>query len=169
MEIVYLISIEELKEFGFMHGNVEDSMIAPCLNIVQDTHLMPLLGSKLFDRLIQSVIDGDTTTDEAELIGKYIKPVLVRGVDKELVTPLIFQTKNTGVQRLNPDQVVQITQNERSTLIGQYQSYYDAYAKELIRYLSSGKPKDWWDLYKDNCECNEIAPARTQKQTGLYF
>ena len=81
----FLTDIDSIKERGFVNKNVENNIITTTLRRVQDTMLLPILGTTFFKRLLQGVEDSDLTVNETTLLNDYILDFLVACVDYRIV------------------------------------------------------------------------------------
>ncbi len=169
MDNPFLINTETIKENAFLHGNVEDKTISVALRRVQDTMLIGLIGSELFYRLLKGVNDSNLSQKEVTLLEGYIQPVLIAGVDLEIIDVLIFQSKNKGVVKLDDENVTPLTQNERVTITDKYKSYYTTYSNNLIGFLEANKT-DYTEYKKYTTDKkNVIAQSTDSQDLQMYF
>lgn len=164
----FLITTDELKEFGFMDGNVQDELIAPTLRRVQDHLLIGLIGSSLFNYLLNAVNNDSLNANDEILLNDYIKQVLISGVDLKIINPLTYQTKNSGIQYQTNQAVITPSKLDKQELIDEYQQYYDTYAQRLINYLRDNKALyPSYDI--EECTWSAIEPAKEQNTLGIRF
>lgn len=93
----YLIDIASLKELSLTHANVENELIRVVLRRSQDMYIEPILGSALYQRLLQGVEDNDLTANELTLINSYIVIVLVIAVELRISDSVTTEIRNIGV------------------------------------------------------------------------
>ena len=59
MSDVLFIQREDLIRYTLIGGNVDTDKIIPHIKVAQDIHILPILGTKLYEKL-QSDISGST-------------------------------------------------------------------------------------------------------------
>jgi hypothetical protein len=130
-----------------------------------------IIGSSLFDDLLNKVNNQSgtpITTADALLLDKYIAPVLVSGVDMEIIDVLIFKSKNKGVVKLSGEEIVPVTQNERVTLIDKFRNYYTVYVNNLIAFLEKNY-KDYPEYDKCTTDGRNVTPATSERDNSSMF
>jgi hypothetical protein len=135
-----LISTDKLKKRGFIHGNVEDSILRVLIIRVQDTIIEPTIGTLLFKRLILGIDDDDLTADEITLMDDYIVPVMVAGCDHRSVNALTYQLRNKTVGTGSDDTIDAVSESGNVRIKDELKGDLVFYTNRLIGYL------------KDNCE-----------------
>ena len=96
---ILFISVQTIKDRTGLHNNVDDKLINPEILTAQDMFILPALGSALYDRLQDGIMNQDLTNDESALIDTYITPCLVYYVISELPMGLSYQFYNKGLIR----------------------------------------------------------------------
>jgi hypothetical protein len=99
MARVLLISEATLKKNSVINNNVDGMYILPAIEYAQDAGLQPLLGTKLYNKLMDLVADGSiqTETDYKVLLDEYITPYLLNKVTADIQIPLTYKLRNQGV------------------------------------------------------------------------
>jgi len=146
----YLIDIDSLKRLSLIHTNVEVEVIRNVLRRSQDMYIEPVLGSALYERLLQGVEDDDLTADELTLINDYIAMVLSISVELRIADAITTEIRNIGVGIATEQNYLANTSNqmERTKDI----TYKDLtfYRNRLKRYLCENE--DLYPLYEDTNE-----------------
>lgn len=164
MEIVQFMTVDEIKEIGYINENVNEKVVATTLIRVQDVMLKSILGNMFYKRLRQGIIDSDLTPDEVTLIDDYIKPFLVASVEWKIIPHVELEIREKTVGTTN-DSTYQ-TADERQTLKLEDDARRDSdhYKSELKCYLHDNaklfpKFNEWM------CAC---AGNRPEKLGGDY-
>jgi hypothetical protein len=161
-----LISTEKLKKRGYIHGNVEDSLLRTIIIRVQDTIVEPVIGTPLFKRLIAGIIADDLTGDEIALMDNYIVPVMVAGCDYRSVNPITYEIRNKAVGTTRDEHLQPVNTWENQTIKDELKGDVTFYIARLIGYL-----KDNYDLYPEYELCTDnfedLKPANTQIQSNI--
>lgn len=164
----FLIDIYTLKEIGFTNSNVEDNIISTTLRRVQDTMILPILGTEFYKRLLQGVDDDDLTADETTLLNEYIAPCLIAAVDLRIVNHLTYEIRSKTAGTTRDEHMNPVSIPEKNQLTNDLRADYEVYRERLIGYL------------KDNCTtfptyntyvCNyeNIKPDNGETFTGVRF
>ena len=66
--MAHLISTTNLKALSYISSNVDDLLLSTLITRVQDTVLESILGSQLFNRLLEGVDNNDLTADQLKIV-----------------------------------------------------------------------------------------------------
>lgn len=158
-----LISTEKIKKRGYIHGNVEDSLLRTIIQRVQDRMVEPIIGTPLFKRLLTGIDDNDLTANEITLMDNYIVPVMVAGCDYRSVNPITYEIRNKAVGTTRDEHLSPVTESENVRLKDELLSDLKFYQERLIGYLKDNETT--FPLYAtctDNFE--DLKP-----ETGLKY
>ena len=72
MAKVYFLSESTLKQESILQDNVDMKVIAPTIWDVQNFYILPILGTTLYNDLIEKVRTNSLTTIEKGLMDAYI-------------------------------------------------------------------------------------------------
>jgi len=154
-----LISTEKLKKRGYIHQNVEDSILRTLIIRVQDSIVEPILGTTFFKRLIQGIIDDDLTADEIDLMNDYVIPVMVSGCDYRSVNVITYEIRNKAVGSTQDEHLKPVSESENVRLKDDLKADLDLYRNRLIGFL-----KDNCTLFTEYnnwiCSFENIAPIK---------
>lgn len=135
MEIVYFISVNEIKQMGFVNTNVNEDVIGTTLVRVQDIMLKSVLGRPFYQRLREGIINNDLTPNEVTLIDDYIKPFLVPAVEFECIPHIEMEIRAKTVGTTNDATYSTVTESQSLKLEDRLQQYSRHYKEELKCYL----------------------------------
>lgn len=164
----HLINIETIKELGYTNYNVEDNIVSTTITRVQDTMLKPILGTSLFDRLIEGVNDNDLTADEETLLDTWIKPWLIASVDYRVIKHLTYEIRSKTAGTTRDENMNPLTESELNSLRDDLFKDIDVYRLQLIGYLKENC--DLYPTYNDpTCEYGDILPDNGAKRVRIRF
>src|SRR5574344_2154028 len=152
-----LITIDKLKESSILNDNIDDQILMSSLITAQDINVQNILGTKLYFKIQDLVINGDisnkTNIEYQKLITDYIQNYLKFNVLSESVIPLTFKFKSKGVvQNSDPQSgVTPITMKD---------------AQILINYLIKNH-KLFPEYSISNCDPNVLGPANNIYNCGI--
>lgn len=164
----FLIDIATIKEHGYTHGNVGVELIAPTLRRVQDIELKAIIGSSLFNRLLDGVNNDNLNADETELLNTYIKDFLVSACDHKIVNHLIFQLRNSTAGSSKDSFAVPLSSAERTTLLDDLRNDKESYSQALANHLL--EKRDLFPEYKEySGGFDFVAPETNVKVSPISF
>ena len=163
-----LISTDKLKKRGYIHGNVEYSILRTVILRVQDTIVEPIIGTPQFKRLLTGITDSDLTTLEITLMDDYIVPIMVAGCDYRSVNVITYEIRNKGVVTASDTNFKPVTESENVRLKDELRADMDFYISRLIGYLKDNCTL--FPLYNDwTCSHENIRPIKEQNKSTLSF
>ena len=137
--MILLSSAAYIKENTVLHYNVDDGYITPLINSVQDTKVMPILGSALYDEILDQVENNTVTSLNETLIKTYIRPVLKWEVCSKYVQVGTYQLRNKGTGTKSGDGFSPLGQNELFAAKNIFKDNADFYRRKLANYLKANE------------------------------
>lgn len=139
-EITLLISVDILKERTSIHGNLDEKLVVPDIKYAQDSYILPLLGSALFNKLQTIIADGTITSNGANanykaLLDTYIIDAMIYYTFAELQLSVSYQTWNKGVSRKVGENMENPSMSEIIDLYNRYKNRAENYANRAKAYL----------------------------------
>jgi hypothetical protein len=164
----FLIDIATIKKIGFVNKNVDDPIIATTLRRVQDTLILPILGTPFYKRLLAGITDEDLTADEELLLNDYIAPCIIAGVDYRIVNALTYETRSKTVGTSRDEHINPVTIQENLMRTDDLKRDYETYRDSLIGYLKDNETL--FDLYYNFvCSYENIAPDKGLVRNQIRF
>lgn len=129
------ISIQKVKDEGFIQGNVEDKLIKPIIKRVQKSFLKPIIGCKLYDELDTAIENDTLTTIQTNLLSGVISDFLISCIDYRAVNATTYQLRSKGVGKQDSEYHQPIIESEGGVIRTDLKNDMDTFKIELIRYL----------------------------------
>ena len=153
MEAVLLINTDDILFYTNASPNVDSYKINPHILNAQILYIEPILGTDLYDKLLDLVDTNDITeteyADYSTLLSNYIAPSLVFHT-MELYLPLnAFQIADGGVSQFNPSNASYSPLDEIDKISKKYQIIGTKYDSKLNKYL---------------CENSDLFPEYTSNE-----
>ena len=169
MNEILLISEKTLKENGVINNNVDNMYIFPAIHYAQDAGLQPLIGTKLYNRLMDMVEDGTIGNNEdyKYLLDEYITPFLLNKVTAEIQIPLAFKLRNQGVVQQTGENTYVPSLKDMQYETQNYENKANFYSNRLSDYLRANRSK-----YPEYCSIDSCADMPSDSgayKTGLYL
>lgn len=151
MTKVYFISPDGLKSHpSFIQKNIEDSVLAPTILRVQDTMICPIIGQRLFNRLVAGVNDNDLTTAEETLINDYLIDAIIVGCEMGAVVHTTKRIRNKGTGNIQDEAFRPLEDASAGRLTDKLRADFEVYRQRIICYM-----KDNYLLYPEYYESGE--------------
>ena len=135
MANVLFIGETYLKENSNIDENVDVKEIIPSIADAQEMHLLPTLGSALYEDLKTKVDAGTTNAAEDTLISDYIAPMLVKFVQMELSTDLLYKYRDKGVMKKSSENSSAASYTDMRYLMDRWDNKAQFYKQRLVDYL----------------------------------
>ena len=169
MTTIFLISEDYIKTNSGLNDNVWGSYLAPAIREAQDIKLQQILGTNLYQSLLNKVSDGTIKNSDLKpyktLLDDYVQIYLTYQTISDLVPIIGVKLTNLGVMVSNDEHLTNLSQSERELVQTYYAQRAEFYGKRLQEYLKDncnafGELKGNYDM---NPNLNSVA------ETGLWL
>lgn len=169
MARVFLISEAALKKNSVINNNVDGMYLLPAIEYSQDSGLQPIIGTKLYNKLMDLVENGSITgsTDYKYLLDEYITPYLINKVTADIQIPLSFKLRNQGVVQQTDANAYVPSMKDIQYVIQNYENKANFYSNRLSDYLKANRSK-----FPEYCSVDSRADMPSNKDsynTGIYL
>ena len=164
----FLIDIATIKKIGFVNKNVDDPIISTTLRRVQDTLILPILGTLFFKRLLQGITDDDLNANEIDLLNEYIAPCIIAGVDYRIVNALTYETRSKTVGTARDEHINPVTIQENLMRTDDLKRDYETYRESLIGFLQDNRTL-FTEYNNFVCSNENIAPDSGKVRNRVRF
>ena len=162
MTVIFLISIDDLKQLGLIHDNVDTKIIKYSIKTVQDMNIQSALGSPLYREMLRRQDEGDWNTAYRLLNEDYIAPTLAAWVNYRIVAHLNNKITNKTVGSGQDENVTANTVEQNNAYKGMLRKDAEHYTNRLIGFL-----KDNETTYPEYCEDSALyEDVEKQKNKG---
>lgn len=169
MARVFLISTATMKKNSVVNNNVDDMYLLPSIEIAQDAGLQPLLGTKLYNKLMDLVEDSSITgaTEYKYLLDEYITPYLINKATADIIIPLSYKMRNQGVVQQTSEYTYSPSLKDTQYVIQNYENKANFYGNRLSDYLKANRKK-----FPEYCSVDSSADMPSDSgayKTGIYL
>lgn len=130
-----LISLEHIKKYTPINGSVNDDFINPFIYVAQDTYLVQILGTDLYDKIIADSVAETITGIYATIKDNYIPKLLCWKVAFDVYDHLIVHVDNGGLTTRISADTTSPSQRQIEALKDKALSNYNNYTTRLMDYL----------------------------------
>ena len=135
MSQALFVSANRLKRDTAIGGSVDDDLIRPYVYMAQQRWILPVLGTKLYDKLNNEIAAGTTTGNYLTLLEDYVIPSTVQYSFVQLAPFLRLRFVNNAVVIMNSEQSTAATYEDLKPLMDQALDMATFYRERLIDYL----------------------------------
>ena len=129
------ISRDDIIKFTVLNGNIDTDKFIQFIKIAQDIHIQNYLGTKLFNRLNDDIINDDLTQPYSDLLSTYIKPMLIHWAMVEFLPYAAYTVANKGVFKHNSENSSNVEKNEIDFLIAKERDVAQSYTNRFIDFM----------------------------------
>ena len=135
MSQALFVSANRLKRDTAIGGSVDDDLIRPYVFMAQQRWILPVLGTKLYDKITTDIDAGNVSGNYATLLNDYIIPSTVQYSFVQLVPFLRLRFVNNAVVVMNSEQSSAATYEDLKPLMDQALDMATFYRERLIDYI----------------------------------
>jgi hypothetical protein len=163
-----LISQSYLKDKSVINDNVDFKILTPVIELVQDKHILPLLGSDLFELIkTQSTPPTTLTAANQTLLDDYILKAMVHYILAESVSSFRFRYMNKGILTKTAENAQPISREEAKDLYDENMSNAQFYAGELKKYITRNQTS--FPAYFTSGDVGETPASATAFDCDIYL
>lgn len=157
MATTLFITPIDLKQNTILNGNVDTDLFIQFIKIAQQMHVQNYLGTQLYNKITQDIIDANLSGDYLDLVKDYVQPMLIHYAMVDYLPFANYQIRNGGVFKHRTDNSESTTKEELDILVQKHRTFGDFYAKRFVDYMSinaSAMFPEYWtnsdsDMYPD--------------------
>jgi hypothetical protein len=164
----FLIDNDTLKKRGFVNKNVEGSILTTTLERVQDTMLVPVIGTQFFKRLVTGVKNSNLTADETTLLNEYIAPFLIAAVDYRIGNHLTYELRSKTAGKSGDAYITPLDRSEIVALNDDLRKDVERYKEQLIGHLKDNRTK-FPDYDEYECNHENLRPETLKKFVPIVW
>lgn len=166
---IYLVTSSEITTNTPMGGNTDPDRYTHLINDVQVLILEPILGTKLYDKILADYDSDSLTGLYLQMYENYIKQIVWHSVFADYAGIGSIWFNNGGNYRHTSEDSESVSQEELNKYIKRYQSIADAYIKRLETFLcdQSQNIPEYQDAQDDDYDIDPKNGLRTI--SGLFF
>jgi len=136
MATALFITPTDLKQNSLIDGNVDVDKFIQFIKIAQQIHLQNYLGTALYDKISQDIIDQDLTGNYLTLVRDYLKDMLIHYAMVDYLPFAAYQVANGGVYKNVSENSESVTKDEVDTLIEKHRTFAQFYTRRFIDYMT---------------------------------
>ena len=152
MATALFIKRADLIKNTAMSGSVDTDKFIQFIKIAQEIHVRNYMGTDLYDKISQDIIDGNLTGDYLNLVNDYIQPMLIHFAMAEYLPFAAYTIANGGVYKHNSENSSIANKEEVDLLINRERDYAEYYTQRFIDYMSFNANSKFPEYYTNSNE-----------------
>lgn len=167
MATALFITRKDLIKNTALSGSVDTDKFIQFIKLAQEIHIRNFLGTDLYDKISQDIIDDDLSGDYLTLVNDYIQDMLIHYAMVEYLPFASYSISNSGVHKHNSENSQLASKQEVDQLIERERNYAEYYTNRFIEYMSFNAPSKFPEYYTNNNE--DIYPDKDVLFNGWVF
>lgn len=131
------ISQKDLVRHTAISGNLDFDRVVHYVEIAQDIHIQGLLGTNLYNKLQQDILDNTLTGDYELLVKEYIKPTLAQYAMLEFLPFAPYSVNNKGIFKASSENAELPSKAELNVMVEATRDIAQHYATRLVDRLTN--------------------------------
>ena len=152
MATALFIKRADLIKNTAMSGSVDTDKFIQFIKIAQEIHVRNYMGTDLYNKISQDIIDGNLTGDYLNLVNDYIQPMLLHFAMAEYLPFAAYTISNGGVYKHNSENSSIANKEEVDLLISRERDYAEYYTQRFIDYMSFNADSKFPEYYTNSNE-----------------
>ena len=136
MATALFIKRQDLVRNSILDGNVDTDKFIQYIKIAQEIHVRNYLGTDLYDKISNDILNNTLAGDYLELVNTYIQPMLIHYAMVDYLPFAAYQVKNGGVFKHVSENGESATKEEIDFLINKERDIAEYYTRRFIDYMS---------------------------------
>lgn len=157
------ISMNDLKRYSVISGNIDDDKLVQFAKIAHDIHLQNYLGTDLFVRLKAGITAADLSAAETALLNDYVKPMAIHWTLVEVLSFSAYTVSNKGIFKHRSEDSESVDKEEVDWLVNKHRDLAENYTQRFIDYMCYNSSS--FSQYTSNTD-NDISPDKKAYRTG---
>ena len=129
------VTTKDIAKFTALNGNVDTDKFIQFVKIAQDIHIQNYLGTDLFDKISEDIVNSTLTGNYLDLVNDYIKPMVIHWGMVEYLPFSAYKVANQGVYKHLSETAESVDKTEVDFLIGKETQIAEHYTKRFIEYI----------------------------------
>ena len=164
---ILLTSTYRLKKNTPIEQNVDDDLLNPYIFKAQETHIQQILGTNLYNRIMNDVITNNVVNQYATLLNDYITPCLIEYSFYEVMPFISLKITNKTIGRGNAEYLAEGDLNDLKYLRQTVRDLAEFYGQRIIGYLR--QYSNQFPEYTTNSGLDKIVPNSSNYFNGVYL
>ena len=141
MATALFISRTDLVKNSIIDGNVDTDKFIQYLRISQEIHIRNYLGSKLYDKISEDIVNGTLSGDYRSLVTDFLQPMLIHYAMVDYLPFAAYQVKNGGIFKHSSENSETASKEEVDYLVSKERDFAEYYTRRFVDYICFNSSK----------------------------
>lgn len=160
------ITRDDLVKFTALNGNIDTDKFVQWIKVAQDIHIQNYLGTKLFNKLNDDIVNNNLTTPYSMLLNTYVKPMVIHWAMVEFLPFSAYTIAGKGVYKHSSENSINVEKDEIDFLVEKERSIAEHYTRRFIDYMSFNQSS--YPEYNTNSNA-DMFPDKQADFMGWYL
>ena len=129
------VSTDDLKRYSVLSGNIDSDKFIQFISIAQEMHVIEYLGTRLYERLQDDIINDSLNPDYQKLLETYVKPLTIHWALVEYMSFAPYQVTNKGVYKHISETSDSVSVEEVNSLVEKHRDIAQNYTRRFIDFM----------------------------------
>jgi len=135
MATALFISRTDLVKNSIIDGNVDTDKFLQYVKISQEIHIRNYLGTKLYDKISQDIVNGTLSGDYLSLVVDYVQPMLIHYAMVDYLPFAAYQVKNGGIFKHTSENSETASKEEVDYLVSKERDFAEYYTRRFVDFI----------------------------------
>jgi hypothetical protein len=166
---VLFLSEQTLKDRSVLQDNVDMKVVKPTITDVQKYYVLPIMGTQLYNEVINQIRTGTLTVLNTTLLNDYITDVMVWYCRMELPMAMNYKYFNKAVGVQNADNMQPASMQDIERIMDDARNKAQVYAQRMTNYLLANSVQYPLYLNQVNTNVDTIFAKQNNYNSGLVL
>ncbi len=129
------VTRDDIVKFTALNGNVDTDKFIQWVKVAQDIHIQNYLGTKLFNKINDGIVNNNLANPYLMLLNVYIKPMVIHWSMVEYMPFAAYTIANKGVYKHGSENSTNVEKSEVDFLVEKERSIAQNYTRRFIDYM----------------------------------
>jgi len=163
MATALFISRTDLVKNSILDGNTDTDLFIQYIKISQEIHIQNYLGTKLYERISNDIINDTLTGDYLTLVNDYIQPMLIHYAMVDFLPFAAYRVKSGGIFKHTSENAETVNKDEVDFLVQKERDFAEYYTRRFIDYICFDSSK--FPEYTNNTE-SDVYPDKDANESN---
>ncbi len=160
------VSREDIVRFTALNGNIDTDKFIQWVKVAQDIHIQNYLGTRLFKKINDGIVNNNLADPYLTLLNVYIKPMVIHWSIVEFLPFSAYTIANKGVYKHSSENSTNVEKDEIDFLIQKERSIAENYTRRFIDYMTFNQ--SLFPEYNSNSNA-DVYPEKEANFGGWYL
>ena len=135
MSKALFVSVNDIKRYGVLSGNVDPDKFTQFISIAQEMHVIQNTGTKLYEKLQSDIINDTLDADYTLLLNDYIKPMTIHWALYQYMLFAPYSVTNKGVYKHTSETAESVSVDEVESLAQKHMNIAQNYSRRFTNFM----------------------------------